>query len=240
MEAVAHLGGGAPVLKKYKIRANVGTSAFKGIPVINVTDSVGVGPATATSAADTAGLGIDQGTYSTTQGAAEGMVTVSIRPDLVVGALASGGAAEGTALAILTNTSASAGGTTISDATNVSANDMTGGLTWCIKGANVGAGTRTITTHTASTSIVVTVPFPNAIAVGDQFIMVPWNPIGTGAGGIDGNTAVQLTTNLTQARATIASGTGANVEVYDVLANSTLDSYVQFLLIDHVYGTDTV
>ena len=137
--------------------------ANRGIIMIGgATTSLGVIPCTTTSFANAQGFAMDVGTYSTTQGAAEGLVTLDVRPDLVIRALMTAGATEGTALTVLQTTSASAGGTTVTDA-DVGSADMDGGTVWCISGNNVGHS-RGITAHTGSTSIVVTVPFPRAIA----------------------------------------------------------------------------
>jgi hypothetical protein len=233
MQIAYHLSGGAPVLKKLKIAATI---ANAGVLVKGgaAGDGANVIPTTTTDATECYGLGIDSATYSTTQGAAEGIVTVDVRPDLIVAALMSGGATEGTALAILTNTSASAGGTVVT-AANVAANDMDGGTVWGRSGNNVGLS-RTITAHTASTSVTVTVPFPRAIAVDDTYLMCPWNVGGDGAAsGADGHN-VQTTTLFTQADATIASGTGVEAAVIELELNGTSDSYVLFMVHDHVFG----
>ena len=195
--------------RRYPVRATI-TDA--GLPVIAVTDAAGVAEATTTSFADAVGLGLETSTYSTTQGDLDDqgtdltlgvhntvsgldmgrVVSVSIRPDLIIEALCSGGAAENTNLVLLVNTAASAGGTLITDA-DVGTADMVSGTVWCISGANVGLA-RPITTHTGSTSFTVTVPFPRAIAVGDEFLFVPYSPFGTGGAGIDGVGNLQGTT----------------------------------------------
>ena len=252
MKVVGHLYGGADVMVRYPIAASI---ANAGIPSINVTNAVGLRPATTTSFADTVGLILDTATYSTTQGDLDDvgsdatvgvtppsftgldmgrMVTVSVRPDLIVEALASGGATESTALTLLVNTSASAGGTTITDA-DVGSNDMAGGLIWCTKGGNDGLA-RPIITHNSATSIVTTVPFPRTIAANDEFLFVPWNAYGTGASTLDGISHVQTTTLFTQADASIASGTGGRVKVVGVLCRGRSDTTVRFLFGDHQYG----
>ena len=232
MFGAGHLSGGAPVLKRYKIGATI---ANAGVPIIsNGTTFAGVVPATTTNLDFTHGLSVDTGTYSTTQGDAEGLVTVSVRPDLIVRALMSGGATEGTALTLLSNTSASAGGTTVTDA-DVSANDMTGGTVMCTAGNNVGLS-RMIVTHTGSTSLVVTVPFPRAIAVGDEFFMIPYALMGDGTVTTDGNSNLQTSTLFTQADASIASGSGGQVSVVDLELNGRSDSYVLFVLDAHVHS----
>ncbi len=233
MEESGHLSGGAAVRKRYKIGATI---ANAGIPVISDgTTFAGIVPCTTTNLDFTHGLAADTGTYSTTQGDAEGLVTVSVRPDLIVRALMSGGATEGTALTLLSNTSASAGGTTVTDA-DVSANDMTGGTVHCI-GGNAGVGlSRMITTHTGSTSLVVLVPYPRAISVGDEFFMIPYALMGDGTVTTDGNSNLQTTTLFTQADASIASGTGGQVSVVDLELNGRSDSRVLFILDAHVHS----
>jgi hypothetical protein len=221
------------LLKRYKLGA---TQSYAGIVMIGgATTSVGLIPSTTTSFANAYGLATDQGTYSSTQGAEEGMVTVDVRPDLVIRALMTGSSTEGTALTVLQSTSASSGGTTVTDA-DTGGNDMDGGTVWCLSGNNVGLS-RSITAHTGSTSIVVTVPFPRAIATTDEYLMCPWNMAGTGAAGADGPMAVQTSTLLYQADASIASGTGGEVSVVDLELRGRSDSYVLFVLRDHVHNS---
>ncbi|MGH9876292.1 MAG: hypothetical protein ACRD5H_01525 [Nitrososphaerales archaeon] len=217
-----------------------------------LTDNIGIGPVTTTSFADAVGLGLEAVTYSTTQADLDDpaadlnigayrtytgldmgrVITVSIRPDLEIRALASGGATAGTALPLLTNTTASAGGTLVTDVANAPAADIDG-LIWCLSGANVGHA-RAIASNVASTSITVTVPFPRTIAVNDTFCYVPWNTYGTGAADVDGNGNLHTTTLFDQADALIASGTGGAVVVtrLDLLGRS--DSKVYFILGDHL------
>ncbi len=233
MNGAFHLSGGGPVLKRFKVGETI-TPA--GQPInYDTANQAGVSELIAvTGMTFIYGTNVDTATFSTTQGDAEGLVTISIRPDLVMRALASGGATEGTALTLLSNTAASAAGTVITDA-DVGAADMDGGTVWCTSGANVGLS-RQITTHTASTSFTVTVPFPRTIAVGDEFLFVPWSLIGDGTVGEDGNANVQVTTLNTQADATIASGTGGEVTVVELELNGRSDSYVQFLIADNIFG----
>ena len=194
MILAGHLGGGGPLNKRFRVAASI---ANAGIPIIAVTDTTGVRPATTTSFADTPGLGLDTATYSATQGSthAEGLVTVSVRPDVIVKALMSGGATEGTALALLSNTATSTDGLTITDA-DVGTNDMVSGTVWCISGANVGQS-RAITTHTGSTSFAVVVAFLNDIAVSDEFLFCPYSNYGTGAANLDGVGNLQTSTLFT-------------------------------------------
>ena len=236
---------------RYPVRASIATA---GIGVRAVTDAIGVAPVTTTAAEDVVGLGIDVSTYTSTQatlladtanpsGSYSGldmgrMVTVSVRPDLILRALLCNGATEGTALQALVNTSASAGGTVVSD-TDASANDMTGGTLWCISGANVGHA-RQIASDVASTSVTVTVPFPRTIAVGDTFLEVPYSGFGTGAADIDGSNFMQFTTLLTQADASIGGGTGQEVQVFRLELNGASDSKVLYMHRQHQWNRHTV
>lgn len=252
MKPVGHFYGGADVQRRFPVAVTI---ANAGIPSIVVTDAVGIRPATTTSFADTMGLITDTATYSTTQADLDDVgsdlsvgvtpptitgldmgrvVSVSVRPDLIVEALASGGATESTALTLLVNTSASSAGTTITDA-DVGTADMAGGLIWCTKGANAGLA-RPIITLNSATSIVTTVPFPRTIAVNDEFLFVPWNAYGTGASAMDGISHVQASTLFTQANAAIASGTGGRVKVVEVVCAGRSDTKVRFLFGDHQYG----
>ena len=229
-----HINGGATHKAKYKLGATV---AQAGIPCMMTAHNVTT--FSTTDGLDAVGLSLDSGTYSTTQGDAEGLVSIDIRPDTVISMTISGGATEGTAMQAIENTSAETAGTTVTDG-DVSGNDMDGGLIWCTAGANVGQS-RTITTFNASTSVVVTVPFKNDIASGDSFLITPFNKHGDGAGsGSDGTGWIQLTTNLFQANAAIASGTGVEVVVVDVATNGASNSQVYFKLRDHIYEQNNV
>ena len=235
-----HLGGGASILKRYKLGSTVANAgivlATEGDTPIN-----GFSPPTTTVATDSPGLAIDTGTYSASQSAthAEGLVTCEVRADLIIRALMSGAAAEGTALTLLSNTLASTDGLLITDA-DVGAADMVSGTIWCLSGANVGQS-RKVTTHTASVSMTVTVAFLNDIAVGDEFLFIPYSVGGDGTATTDGGGNVQFSTLFTQADATIASGTGASEVVYGLELNGRGDSYVLFLNGDHLFsGVQTV
>lgn len=226
-----HLHGGAAVLRRVKIGASFATA---GVPSRYLSSNpAGITPASTTVFADSLGLAIDTGTYSATQGDAEGLVTVDLRPDTIVKALMSGGATAGTALTLLINTLAETVGLTVTDA-DVGTADMVSGTVWCITGANVGQS-RTITTLTASTSLAVTDPFLNDIALNDEFLFCPWAMFGDGAANGDGVGNLQGTTGVAQADATIASGTGGAIVVFDLELYGRSDSAVLFILQDHQY-----
>lgn len=233
MQVGYHMAGGASKLTKFKLGA---ATANAGVPVVGgATTAVGVAIASATDWSGVFGLAIDQATYSSTQGDAEGIISVDVRPDLVVRALMSGGATEGTALTTLTNTSASAGGTVVTSA-SVSTNDRDGGLTWCTSGNNVGLS-RSITAYSSATSITVTVPFPRAIAVGDTFLDVPYNLAGTGGAGADGPAWVTGSTLLTQVNADAAAAAGGEAYITDLELNGASNSYVLFMFRLHAYAS---
>lgn len=178
-----------------------------------------IGSVLAASSFNPNGGGAGTLTYSTTQGDTEGLVRVYITPDIVYRARMSGGATLSD-LQLVTTTGASSVGTTVT-ATDTPDNDMDDGTCWNVTvGANLGLSRR-ITTFTANTSWVVTVPFPRGIIIGDTFCAVPYSPFVT--------TAIQLTTNLVHANATIAFGTGATARVVELVLNGVADSYVHFI-----------
>ena len=228
MQVGGHLSGGAGIERAYKISASF---ANAGVPTRAGATATGIRPVSTTSFADSVGLAIDTGTYSTTQGDAEGLVRVQVRPDLVIKALMAGAAAEGTAMILLSNTAAETAGTVVTDA-DVGTADMVSGTLWCIAGANVGQS-RVITTHSASTSFTVTVPFLNDIAAADEFLFCPWSLQGDGVADLDGVGNLQTSTLFTQANAAIASGTGGAAVIVDLELNRRTDSAVHFILQDH-------
>lgn len=142
--------------------------------------------ATTTGAADFMGIAAETKTYSTTQADfdgypadEEGTIAMICDPFQVIEMLVSGGTTAGTALNatspanILTNTSASSGGTTVT-AAEVGTIDHSGGILIGRTGNNVGLARR-ISAHTNNTSTGVTVPFPRALAVSDTFFRFPYS-----------------------------------------------------------------
>lgn len=164
-------------------------------------------------------------TFSSTQGDTEGLVRVYITPDIIYRARMCGGATV-LDLQTVTNATASSAGTTIT-AADTPENDLDDGTVWCLSGANAGLSRKT-TTFTANTSAVVTVPFPRTIAVGDTFAFVPYSPCVT--------VAIQLTTDLVHADATIAFGTGGTARPVELVLNGVGDSYVHFIARDHCFN----
>lgn len=254
MREVGHLSGGAGIYRRFPIRASV---ANRGVISRAVTDAVGIDVCTTTSFVDNVGLILEAATYTTTQADLDDpgsdanigagntfcgldmgrVVTVSIRPDLVIAALATGAAAENTALELLSNTAASAGGTLISD-TDIT-EDQISGIVWCISGNNVGHA-RVCSAFSDNVSLTVTVPFPRAIAVGDEFLIVPWGCVGTAAADIDGAFFLQTSTLFTQANASIASGTGGDINCVYLELNGRSDTQVHFTLRGHILNNSLV
>lgn len=226
---------GQNYVKRYKLGAS-GSSTVPGIPYIMAATTGNVTVCSTTAAADAIGLSMGTGTYSTTHNATEGTIELDINPFAIIEMTASGGSGDGTALSILTNTSASAGGTVLT--CTVQSNDLDGGTLWRYQNG-AGGESRTITTHTSTTSLTVTVPFTGAIAVGDTFLVTPYNETGNGAAGGDGNSQVQLVTSLTQADFTAAAGTGIKANVIDLILRGTTNSAIRFTLGDHVLNGAT-
>lgn len=238
MQAVNRLDGSTDYrIIDFKISATV----VEGQPVIVAADGAyggSITDPTTTSLADCAGIvigatshnphggGAGTLTYSTTQGDTEGMARVIVNPDLVFRARMSGSATTGTSLTTFTNTAASTAGTTLSSASLGTAT-MDNGTVWCIGGANLGKSRR-VTTWTNSTSLVVTVPFPKTIAVGDTFLVCPFQPVM--------GTKVQLTTDFLEADAIIVVGTGAEATPLELVLNGPSDSYVHFIAADHAFN----
>lgn len=231
------LSGSAPVIKRMKLGASMTTA---GIPVlVAAAGSAGVDVATVTTAPDAAGVTLDTGTYSTTQGDAEGLISVVINPDAVWRILMSANATAGAQLTVTTNDVAETAGTVIDKTGASGAGDpdinspsMDEGMAFCVSGANAGQSRKIVTV--GATTGTVLVPFTNDIASGDEFIIVPWTPQDIAGDNI------HLTSNLAAARQNIAVGTGADFMVIDLdwafpdRDAARRSSYVHGLLADHV------
>lgn len=246
MAKLAHtLSGGAPIIKKFKAGTGFTATTQAGIGVI--VSSTGVGgvlPCTTTSQTDTVGHSLDTTTYTTTQATTmvEGVVSVVVNPDGVFSYLMSGTAASGGALNLTTNSAASTGGTLITITTgDVAPNSptMLDGVAYGISGNNMGLS-RKITTVAATTATLL-VPFPFTIAVGDTFILSPFN-----VGGLSslGGTCGTLTTTLEQVRGDLASTTAAtalrHLDVFvDYQGAPRTNSTLLAMANDHIYGQAT-
>lgn len=237
MKAIKRLDGSTDFhILDLKLSATV----VEGQPVIasgTGTDGGVITDPTTTSLADMVGIvlgassfnphggGVGTLTFSTTQADTEGLVRVIINPDAIIESRMSGGATTGTSLSPITNTSASAGGTTVTG-THASAS-LDDGIAWGLAGNNQGLS-RKITTWTSTTSFVVTVPFPRAIAVNDTYLAAPYLPLTT--------RKVQLTSDFLEADASIAVGTGGDATIVEVVLQGIDNSFVRFIARDHVFN----
>lgn len=188
-------------------------------------------PASVNDYTEAIGITLEAGTYSTTQGtgssSADVLVESTFSPTQWFKGNGSGDTTAGTALAeetdgnLLTNTSASAGGTVVT-AAGVGSSDFIGGYMICLSGNNVGAA-RVITSHSDATSETVSVPFDRAIAVGDTFIR-------TQSDGLQGG--IELTTSFTEFDASLDAaenvpGTGSAVVIEVHIDGSPVTNYVR-------------
>ena len=192
------ISGAAPLIKKYQVGAGTPDFTVAGAPSISAaTTAAGPVPMAAATATLYAGLSLDTATYTTTQATIAangqpGVISLVVNPDVAIRNRISGGATAGTAMTKITNSVASAGGTAVTITTGDAAPNsptMLDGTIVCISGNNVGIR-RKITTVTSTVATVV-VPFPYAIAAGDQFVMVPFCP---GAHPSFGGAGTSLTT----------------------------------------------
>lgn len=197
---------GTSRLKRYQIGEAI---ALAGVPLSAsvLADVDGVKKFTTTAGLMAIGLAIDNAPTRNTAQQSDGSdpaayVTVSVRPDLIVGGRCSGAATEGTAITETTNTTASTTGLTITTAANQSAYDD--GVVWGATGANAGLIRKITAVTTTSTGIIA---FPNDIAVGDTFYYSTFHK-GERAG-------VQLTTNVTQFDVSGDNQAAANMRCYD-------------------------
>jgi hypothetical protein len=229
--------GGQIVLRRTKISA---TFATAGIYATTTADGgAGIVVGLRTTVASQVGVTIDTGTYSTTQGDAEGRVTLIRNPYGVYRMLMVGDELDAQ-LTITTNATVDTGGTVVTITSgNAAPNSpsMDEGTIVCVEGANLGQ-TRKITS-VAATTATVTVPFLNDIAVNDVFITVPW-----AVDDVAGDN-VNLGRTLTNAEQDVAVGTGADfrplVLEFDISsqANARQKSYVYANLVSHVLTQGT-
>jgi hypothetical protein len=208
------MSGAGPLIKKYRVGAGTPDFTVAGAPaVVAATTAAGVLPQAAATVGINLGLSLDTAVYTTTQSPSmiEGQITLVINPDAVYRLRMSGGATAGTALPLITNSAASAGGTVVTITTGdivPNSPTMLDGTLICLSGSNVGLRRRVTTV--GATSLTVLVPFPFAIASGDTFTVVPYFPGGVTATGINGDNLTLTTTPgtlATEAQAAAASST---------------------------------
>lgn len=227
-------GGTEPLAMKFQVNE---TLSQKGIPVLAPgAGNAGVQISTTGSLANAVGVTEDTATYVSAQQtdgtSAEREVTVIIDPWSVWRAKMSGGAAEDTALTKYPITTASSTGNTvttssISDWTTPAWND---GVVWFWDGANVGQKRKV--TSGSGTATTATVAFDQDTIVGDNILRAPYWPLG------DVGNGLTLTTNLYQAEASQAVGTGGEIRCIDLILRDQSDdgannSSVDFMFDDH-------
>ena len=228
-------GRGSPFAMKFQVNE---TLSDAGIPVLAPgAGNAGVQISTTTSLANAVGVTLDTATYVTAQQtdgtSAEREVKVIISPQAVFRALMSGGATEGTALTRYPVTTASTDGlvVTTSSIANWASPQWDEGVVWFEDGAN--AGQKRKVTSVSGTAATVTVAFDQDTVVGDNALRAPWWFLD------DGAKTLQLTTNLYQADAAIAVGTGGAVKIIDMELNAIADSFVRFIFDDHALRETT-
>lgn len=191
-------------------------------------------PATVNDYTEAVGVALEGGTYTTTQGTGSSTANVMVKStfsplQLVRGRL-NGGVTADTAFVeatdgnLLTNTSASAGGTVITDA-DVGTSEYVGGYAIALTGQNAGQ-VRIITSHSDNTSTTVTVPFDYAIAVGDTFLRTF----------AIGNQGLELTTSYTQ----FNSRTGAAVDIPDTGSGIIVDVWIDGTTVEGFNGQASI
>lgn len=231
MELAYIIGGGAPIIKRYQHGV---TNTNTGVPyTVPAAGTAGVVIGTTTGATDLVGISVEApGSYLTAQQTDNSdparSVALIINPDAIWRALMSGGATEGTALALQTVTTAATDGLAVTTAAEWSSPTFDEGHTWGYDGANAGKARKV--TSVSSTAGTLTIALPADTAVGDNFLRAPYNPMQT--------VTVQFTTNLYQADASIAVGTGAPFRVTelvlrDVSQEGRTNSYVLFASNSH-------
>ncbi len=225
-------GTSTPIIKKYQVAAS---NTVLGVPYLRAAGA-GIVLGTTTGAANAIGSNIDAaGTYVTSQQTDNSdtarLTSIIVNPGAVFRFLMSGGATEGTALSPRTVTTASTTGLTVTtSAFDWSSPQFDEGTIWGYDGANAGKVRHIDSTSSTSASVIVA--FPLDTVVGDRFLGTPYTP---------GQTiTLQFTTNLYQADASIAVGTGAPMDIVelicnDIAGNGTTASYVYAMFQDHIF-----
>ena len=234
MEVAKYLYGGAAYRGQYQVGV---THSVAGIPTLQVAAAgSGLAIGTVTSAADLVGITLDTATYVTAQQtdgtSAERLVTVDIRPDIVVSSRISGTTASGGAISTDVITTATTDGLDVTTATDWTSTSYDEGTVFGYTGANAGQ-IRKITS-VSSTAATVTVAFDNDHQVGDQFLRFPFAVMDVGS------PSVTLTTELNEVRQNLAiSSSAAEFVVTEILAqdqahDGTTQSYVLMVPNDHI------
>jgi hypothetical protein len=228
------LAGNAPVIKKYQIGETL-NAGIVGIPMEypTLSDTDGLLMCETNSCVDALGVSLDNpGTRQTAQQSDNTdparLVSVIVNPCAVYRARLSGSSTSGTALTPLTNTVASATGLLTTLALGTAYDD---GVIWGYTGANAGILRKV--TAVGGTNETPIVAFPFDIAVGDTFLPCTFGP-GEDAG-------FNLTSDLDEVDASADSQSVDNFRCLDFFQKDAadrgnLESYVELMLIDQVFG----
>lgn len=224
-----------PLVKRYQVGE---TFAVAGVPaVVAGAGHYGVRKATTTAAANCMGITLDAVTTNTTQPTDNSdprrLISIVVNPDAILKARLCGGATAGTALSTQTENTGDSTGLIATSGTDFSNFDE-GGVFW-YTGANAGPNSfRKIITGDA-TNADVGVPWANDPAVGEKFVVLPFNTFGL--------QYVQLTSDLSEVDCSVAVDTdNANfipmeLQGLGVPRDALTDSYVLMTIADHLYAS---
>ena len=225
----------SPIVKKFMIGASIARQGI--LAMAPAAGNAGIIPCTTTTVTNTVGLTCDSGTYTTTQASTGTAAFVSciVNPHLVIEYRMSGGATAGTSLSNQDETTGSAGGTVVTTGAEWSSPTFDEGVVWAnAGGVNANQGQYRKVTSVSSTAGTVTVPFDRAIAVGDDFLRAPYWILDPTA------KTIQFTSDLAEANAAIAVGTGGAMAVVGFRLNGVADSYVLACSNDHALNIATL
>ena len=188
MNSAGYLCGGGPRLEKYQIGETI---SDPGVPLeaAALADVDGVAIHEQDEGLMSIGLGLEAVTRLTAQQSdnsdPQRLITVDVRPDIILRARMCGGQTSGTALSEFTNTAASTDGTTLTFSGSQAVYDD--GYAIGATGANAGAYRKITAVTTTATAVI---PFQFDVAANDTFYLSTVGP-GERAG-------VGLTTDWTE------------------------------------------
>ena len=226
--------GGQPHIRKYQI-GFAWAATRPGIPVTvpTLTNNSGIEPATTTTCQNAIGVSMDvpkdRATSQQSDGSnPESLVSVAINPGAVYQAILSGDNGRRSALTVFTETAGSSSGALITAAIGTAYDD---GYVWGYSGQNAGALRKieAVDGSTASAEIA----FQFDIAVGDQFLAVPFGPAE--------DAGMALTDDLDEIDASMDNQSEPNfrcVELAyrDATGNGRYDSSAHIILCDHLFS----
>lgn len=226
----------SPIVRKFMIGASIARPGI--LAMAPAAGNAGIIPCTTTAVTNTVGLACDSGTYTTTQSSSGTAVFVSciVNPHLVIQYRMAGSSTSGASLSNQDETTGSAGGTVVTTGADWAITpQMDEGVVWAnAGGVNANQSQYRKITSTSATAGTVTVPFDNAIAVGDDFLRAPYWILDPTA------KTIQFTTLLNEADASISVGTGAAMVTVGFRLNGVADSYVLACSNDHALNIATL